>query len=135
MFAGIDLGRPVPTLERPVCVIDADEGVRGSLDALLNTLPVRVVTFSSAEEFLEHLEEGVPCLLIFDLSLPGMSGFELLDVLHSRHIHIPALGLTEGPDPVMEAEASRLGVMELLEKPFVYWAVVHRVQETLGLPS
>ena len=135
MFAGTYRGRSAPVAEGPVCVIDGDEGVRGSLDALLATLPVQVVTFSSAEEFLEHLEDGVPSFLITDLSLPGMTGFELLKILHSRDIHIPALGLTEGSDPEMEEEASRLGVLGLLEKPFVHWAVVHQVQETLGLLS
>lgn len=135
MFAGTYRGRSAPVAEGPVCVIDGDEGVRGSLDALLRTLSVQVVTFASAEEFLEHLEEGVPSFLITDLSLPGMTGLELLELLHSRNIHIPALGLTEGSDADLEEEASRLGVLGLLEKPFVYWAVVQRVQETLGLPS
>jgi len=134
MFAWTYLGRSVPKVEGPVCVIDGDEGVRGSLDALLNTLPVEVVTFSSAEEFLEHLEDGIPSFLITELSLPGMTGFELLKALHARDIHIPALGLTEGSDSEMEEEASRLGVLGLLEKPFVHWAVLQRVQETLGLP-
>jgi len=135
MFGGASQGRSVSLPDGPVCVIDGDEGVRASLDALLNTLPVRVVTFSSAEEFLEHLEDGIPAFLITELSLPGMTGLDLLRVLHSRSIHIPALGLTEGSDPDLEEEASRLGVLGLVEKPFVYWAVVQRVQETLDLPS
>lgn len=135
MFAGTDRSRPSLVVGGPVCVIDSDEGVRGSLDALLNTLQVQVVTFSSAEEFLEHLEDGIPSFLITELSLPGMTGLELLAILHSRDIHVPALGLTEGFDAETEEEASRLGVLGLLEKPFVYWAVVKQVQDTLGLPN
>jgi two-component system response regulator FixJ len=122
-------------MEGAVCVIDGDQGVRGSLQALLGTLPVKVVTFSSAEEFLEHLDAGTPSLLITEVALPGMTGFRLLEVLHARNIHIPALGLTGERDPEEEADASRLGFLNLLEKPFLYWAVVQRVQEILGLPS
>jgi hypothetical protein len=38
-------------------------------------------------------------------------------------------------DAEEEAAASRLGVVDLLEKPFLYWAVIQRIQEILGLPN
>ena len=122
-------------MEGAVCIIDGDGGVRESLHTLIGTLPVRALTFSSAEEFLAHLDAGIPALLITELALPGMSGFKLLEVLDSRSIHIPVLGLTSERDVEEEAVASRLGVVDLLEKPFLYWAAIQRVQEILGLPS
>jgi FixJ family two-component response regulator len=135
MCAGVQPGGSFPALEGAVCVIDGDGGVRESLHALIGTLPVTVLTFSSAEEFLAHLDGGIPALLITELDLPGMSGFKLLEVLGSRSIHIPVLGLTCERDAEQEVVASRLGVVDLLEKPFLYWAVIQRIQEILGLPD
>jgi FixJ family two-component response regulator len=135
MCAGTQPGGSSTALESAVCVIDGDRGVRESLHALIGTLPVKVLTFPSAEEFLAHLDGGIPSLLITEMALPGMSGLELLEVLDSRSIHIPVLGLTCERDAEEEAVASRLGVADLLEKPFVYWAVIQRTQEILGLPS
>jgi len=124
-----------PALGGAVCVIDSDRGVRGSLQALLATLSVPVVTFPSAEAFLACLELGAPSLLITELALPGMTGFQLLEILRGRDLDIPVLGLTEDWDPEVEEEAARAGVVGLLEKPFLYWAVIQRVQEILGLPN
>ena len=118
-----------------VCVIDGDEGIRNSLRLLLDTLGIRTNTFPSAEEFLDHLNGGRPSLLITELSLPGISGFELKETLDGKGIRIPVIGLTSDADSQKRREASRLGFLELIEKPFVHWSVVDRVQKTLGLPS
>lgn len=120
-------------MSRTVCVIDGDAGVRNSLLSLLGTLPVQVRTYSSAEEFLGRPEEENPDLLITELALPGMRGLDLLERLASEGRSIPTLGLAEGlgPDELREAEES--GMLGILEKPFVYWAVIQVVQETLGM--
>jgi len=106
-----------------------------SLQTLIGTLPVKALTFSSAEEFLAHLDAGIPALLITELALPGMSGFKLLEVLDSRSIHIPVLGITCEREADEVAVAARLGVVDLLEKPFLSWPVIRQVQEILGLPN
>jgi FixJ family two-component response regulator len=115
-----------------VCVIDRDQGIRNSLYMLLGTMGVSVVTFSSAEEFLERLAGERPAFLITELSLPGMGGLELKAVLNGKGLHIPAIGLTGEALPAQREEALRLGFLELVEKPFVYWSVVDRVQQTIG---
>ena len=99
---------------------------------LLATLGVRVVTFSTAEEFLSELNGGMPGFLITELDLPGGGGFELMKALDERGVRIPALGLTGEVNHDNSQEASRLGFLELIEKPFVYWSVVEQVQQALG---
>ena len=117
-----------------VCVIDGDQGIRNSLYMLLGTLGIGAATFSTAEEFLEHLNGERPSILITELALPGMSGFELKEALDGKEIRIPVIGLTSESNPEKRREASRLGFLELVEKPFVYWSVVERVQQALGVP-
>ena len=118
-----------------VCVIDGDSGIRNSLYTLLRTLGIQAATFSSAEEFLDVVDRQRPTFLITELTLPGMTGFELKEALDSRGIQVPVIGLTSETHPRKEREASRLGFLELVEKPFVYWSVVEQVRETLEVPS
>ena len=124
-----------PSLHGAVCVIEGDQGIRKSLYMLLTTLGVRVVTFSTAEDFLGRVNAERPCFVITELDLPGRGGFELIKILYERGIHVPAIGLTGEVDRDNSREASELGFLELIEKPFVYWSVVERVQQTLGDPG
>ena len=121
-----------PSIQGAVCVVEGDPGIRKSLSMLLATLGVRVVTFSTAEEFLSGVSGGRPGFLITELDLPGGGGFELMKVLDERGIRIPAIGLTGEVNQNNSREASRLGFLELIEKPFVYWSVVARVQQAIG---
>lgn len=115
-------------------MIDGDEGVRNSLRTLLGTLRVEVLAFSSAEEFLLWVERGRPSCLITEVALSGMSGFQLMDALHTRGVRLPTIGLTLEADAEETREAARVGLLDLVEKPFVYRPVVERVREALGLP-
>jgi len=119
------------SIQGAVCVIDGDQGIRNSLYILLGTLGVRVVTFASAEEFLRRLNGERPAFLIAEVSLPGMSAFQLKEALDRLEIQIPMIGLTGEENANGRKEASRLGFLDLVEKPFVYWSVVERVQEVL----
>ena len=124
-----------PSIRGKVCVIDGDQGIRNSLYMLLGTLGIGAATFSTAEEFLSRLDSERPSFLITELALPGMSGFELKETLDQKGVLIPVIGLTSEATEKRRRQASRLGFLELVEKPFVYWSVVERVQQTLGVPS
>ncbi|MBT8396941.1 MAG: response regulator [Gemmatimonadetes bacterium] len=115
-------------------MIDGDQGIRNSLYMLFGTLGIRAATFSTAEEFLDRLGGESPSVLITELVLPGMGGFELKEALDQEGNPLPVIGLTSESDEQEREEASRLGFLELVEKPFIYWPVVERVHQTLKVP-
>jgi len=121
-----------PSIHGTVCVVEGDPGIRKSLSMLLGTLGVSVVAFSTAEEFLDQVNRIRPDFLITELDLPRLGGFEIMRALGERGIHVPAIGLTYEVNQDNRQEASGLGFLELIEKPFVNWAVVERVEQTLG---
>jgi FixJ family two-component response regulator len=123
-----------PSLAGVVCVIDGDEGVRESLRALLRTLGLQVLAFGTAEEALARIGEVRPTCLIVELSLPGKSGMELLEGLLEQGVRIPTIGLTWDADSRTRERAARLGLMDLVEKPFVHWKVISKVEEVLARP-
>ena len=101
-----------------VFVVDDDESVRDSVKMLIESVGYHVVTFESAEDFLDSSFRGSPCCLILDIRLPGMSGFKLQEYLLNSQVHIPVIFITGHDRYRMEGEAMRLGAIAYLRKPF-----------------
>lgn len=104
--------------EPVVYVVDDEESVRGALRRLLRAVGMRVETFASAREFLEHpLEEGPSCLVL-DVRMPGMSGVELQREMARRGIQVPIVFVTAYADVPMSVETMKAGAKDFLQKPF-----------------
>jgi FixJ family two-component response regulator len=101
-----------------VFVVDDDESVRDSLKLLIESSGYDVVTFKSAEDFLNSGFRENPCCLVLDICLPGMSGFKLLEHLVKSQTRIPEIFITGNDRNRMEDEAMRLGAVAYLRKPF-----------------
>jgi FixJ family two-component response regulator len=121
-------------LQGAICVTSEDEKTRYGLCRVLGTLGAKVVAFSTAEQFMDQLNGKEPAVLITDLDLPGMSGSELLEALGREEIEVPVIGLTKQVDKGEDREVPQEGFADLIEKPFVYWSVVDRVQKILRRP-
>ncbi|HSB06221.1 MAG TPA: response regulator [Thermodesulfobacteriota bacterium] len=101
-----------------VFVVDDDESVRASLRLLIESSGYDVVTFKSAEDFLNSSFGESPCCLVLDIRLPGMSGFKLQEHLVQLQRRIPVIFITGHDRNRMEDEAMRLGAVAYLRKPF-----------------
>ena len=101
---------------RVVAIVDDDDGVRDSLRFLLEVVGLTVETFASASEFLTAELGHIGCLIL-DQHMPGMTGLELAERLHSDGARIPILLVTGSPSPPLAARALELGVDRVLEKP------------------
>lgn len=108
----------MPEAKFIVFVVDDDESVRTSLRLLIESSGYDVVTFKSAEDFLDSRFRENPCCLILDIRLPGMSGFKLQEHLLKSQTQIPVIFITGHDRNRMEDEAMRLGAVAYLRKPF-----------------
>jgi FixJ family two-component response regulator len=106
------IGDTAPT----VFVIDGDISVRHSLDRLIRTAGWEPEPFASAEEFLSHPRGTLPCCVIVDLTLPGLSGLELQRQLAGRP-DMPIIFITSHKDVPMAVQAMKAGAVEFLTKP------------------
>ncbi len=111
-----------------VFVVDDDESVRASLKLLIESVGYHVVTFKSAEDFLDSSFRGSPCCLILDIRLPGMSGFKLQEYLLNSQVQIPVIFITGHDRNRMEDEAMRLGAVAYLRKPFDEQCLLDSIQ-------
>jgi FixJ family two-component response regulator len=99
-----------------VHVIDDDEAVRESLEALLMASGFETETYRSAEDFLARAPSDRGCLLL-DVNMPGMSGIDLLQHLADHGRPTPAVLLTANPDQRLRQRARQLGAAAFLSKP------------------
>lgn len=117
-----------------VAVIEADATERRTLCSLLSSLDVDVQDYDSAESYLAAHIDGYGCL-ITDVSLPGMSGLDLLRRLRSQHEVLPIILLGEEADVRAAVTAMREGAVDFFEKPHVDAAITRRVAYLLDRTS
>src|SRR5436190_7966249 len=101
-----------------VAVVDDDESVRESLPDLLREFGFAVQAFASAEEFLASGVIGQTRCLILDVSMPGMTGPDLLRELKARGQAVPTVFITAHGGAAMRPRLIELGAVECLSKPF-----------------
>ena len=107
----------MPDATSIVFVVDDDVSVRESLELLIRTAGWQPETFASAQEFLSRPRPTVPCCLVLDLALPGLSGLELQERLAER-TDMPIIFITGHGDVPMTVQAMKAGAVEFLTKPF-----------------
>lgn len=78
----------------------------------------RVEVASSAEEALEKIKGAAFDLIISDIMMPGMNGFELLKEIRAMNIETALIFITGYGSVDAAVEAIKLGVIDYIEKPF-----------------
>lgn len=93
----------------------------------------RVRTAASGHEAVAALTSDPPDLVVLDVMLPGMSGFELLQEMRRRDEwrEIPVIMLTAHQEEAKRVEGLRLGADDYLGKPFSPQELVLRVSAVL----
>jgi FixJ family two-component response regulator len=114
-----------------VYVVDDDEGVRDSLQWLLEGKDYRVRCYDSAETFLSRYDPREVACLIVDIRMGGMTGLELQDRLVERKSPLPIVFITGHGDVPMAVDTMKKGAMDFIQKPFQEEALVDLVERML----
>ena len=114
-----------------VYVIDDDEGVRDSLQWLLEGKDYRVRCYDSAETFLSRYDAREVACLIVDIRMGGMTGLELQDRLVERKSPLPLVFITGHGDVPMAVDTMKKGAVDFIQKPFQEEALVNLVERML----
>ena len=114
-----------------VYVVDDDEGVRDSLQWLLEGKDYRVRCYDSAETFLSRYDAREVACLFVDIRMAGMTGLELQDKLVERKSPLPIVFITGHGDVPMAVTTMKKGAMDFIQKPFQEEALVNLVERML----
>ena len=123
--------------QNTILIVDDDEIVRRLLHGVLAP-SYRLLSSNSAPEALELIDQGVlPDLILSDLMMPGMSGYEFCVQLkgNSRTKDIPIIFVTALSQPAQEEEGLRLGAADYISKPIVPELLKARVKIHLELKA
>ncbi len=114
-----------------VYVVDDDEGVRDSLQWLLEGKDYRVRCYDSAETFLSRYDAREVACLIVDIRMAGMTGLDLQDRLVERKSPLPIVFITGHGDVPMAVNTMKKGAMDFIQKPFQEAELVNLVERML----
>lgn len=106
-----------PPIESVVFVVDDDPSVRASLKSLFESVGLHVQLFGSADDFLQNERPDIPCCLVLDVRLPGLSGLEFQSELARAGTDVPIIFMTGHGDIPMTVQAMKAGAVEFLTKP------------------
>ncbi|TYT26525.1 hybrid sensor histidine kinase/response regulator [Luteimonas viscosa] len=118
-----------------VLVVDDQPSNLRIISALLSRQGFSVYTAESGEDALQRLQQQLPDLMLLDMMMPGMDGFDLLEELRQNPAWsgVPVVFLTAAHDRDLLLRAFDSGAVDYVTKPFMPEELLARVQAHIGL--
>jgi len=117
-------------MKNRLLVIDDDRKLCGLLSDYLSQLGFQVMVAANGEDGLRHLRGGGADLVILDVMLPGMDGFETCRAIR-RSSRVPIIMLTARGEVMDRVVGLELGADDYMPKPFEPRELVARIQAIL----
>ncbi len=116
-----------------ILIIEDDELVRSTLSDILDLNGFSTVVTGDGCEGLALAKRDQPALIITDLNLPGMTGFELLEAFRADVVlrSIPVIVISANVDRADTRRGMELGAADFITKPFTEEEVLHSIAARL----
>ena len=101
-----------------IWIADDDEAIRLVLEESLKDSGFKTESFSCGEDLIKKLEDAQPDLIITDVQMPGMLGYDLLKHINNNFDSIPVIIMTAFADMQAAVDSFGGGAFEYLPKPF-----------------
>ena len=101
-----------------IWIADDDEAIRIVLEEGLKSTGLEISTYADGELLIKALEEDKPDLIISDIKMPGMHGYDLLKHIKNNYEKLPVIIMTAFTDMQAAIDAYGGGAFEYIPKPF-----------------
>jgi len=118
-------------MKETVLVVEDDPSIVRGLQANLRFEGFDVLTAPDGERGLELAVDKAPDLILLDVMMPKMNGFEVLRELRRREIEIPVIILTAKGEEMDKVRGLDLGADDYVTKPFALQELLARVHAVL----
>jgi DNA-binding response OmpR family regulator len=108
-----------------ILIVDDDAALRWMIASFLEQEGFTVQTAGTGISALEHVERQRPALILLDMNLPEMDGWELAEELHKRKIDVPIVVMTAAAEARMWA--SQIGAAAYVAKPLSLPLLLSRI--------
>lgn len=119
-----------------VVVVDDDKSNLIMVGNILSKNNIRVSALQSGQAFLEFMKDNTPDLVLLDINMPDMDGFETYEKLRQfggAAARVPVIFLTADENEDTETRGLELGAMDFVRKPIIPGNLILRVKHTLEL--
>jgi DNA-binding response OmpR family regulator len=117
-------------MAQKILIVDDEDNIRDLASLYLRKEGFTVESAASGAEALARLEQAEPAIVILDVMMPGMDGFEVCRELRRDH-DVPVLMLTARNEDVDKIVGLELGADDYMTKPFNPREMVARVKAIL----
>ncbi len=119
---------PTPTT---VLVVEDEPGLARGLEINLKREGYQVLTASTGEDGLDPAIRQQPHLVLLDITLPGMNGFDVCREIRARGMETPIIFLTARTEEIDRVLGLELGADDYVLKPFMLRELLARVRTRL----
>jgi excisionase family DNA binding protein len=112
-----------------VLVVDDDPRIREYVRVNLELEGYTVREAASADEALEAIEDQAPELVLLDVVMPGVDGWQMLQRLQERHGSIPVIMFSGQVDERAASDAAERGARGFIGKPFDPQQLIDRAKQ------
>jgi two-component system, LuxR family, response regulator FixJ len=125
--------KPTDLPQPKVYLLDDDPVFTFILIDLVESVHLPYAVFPDATSFLKQDLSKLTGCIVTDVRMPGMSGLELQDELHSRGVDLPIIFISSYPEVPTVVRAMRGGALDFFQKPFSQQQVLDRIQDGLRI--
>jgi CheY-like chemotaxis protein len=120
-----------------ILIIENDPSNRLLAERILSLAGYQVVEAANGQAALHLLDATAVDMIVTDLSMPGLDGFDLIRLIQARPAlaHIPIIAVTAHAFEAEQQLALRLGCAALLVKPYRPKALLALVERYLAQPA
>jgi DNA-binding response OmpR family regulator len=120
-------------MKKRILIVDDDPTLINFLEPIFIKKKMEAVTAENGKEALEKIAEQLPDLIISDIMMPEMDGYELYQKLQKnpKTNQIPFIFLSSRSDPTDQLKGLRMGASEYFTKPFDLNKLINTVSEAI----
>lgn len=118
--------------QKTVLVVEDDESLMLGLEENLNVAGYRVLTASTGAEAVKLAIERTPNLLVLDVMLPDMSGYDICRTIRNKRLMMPVIMLTARKEEADKLAGFDAGADDYVTKPFSIKELLARVKVVLS---
>ncbi len=116
---------------KKILIVD-DEKITLKMTQHILATKYETICASSGKEAVELYKHERPDMILTDLHMPGMSGFELQNTLQDQYAdHIPVMFMTADEDDETEGKGFEAGAVDFIRKPFRADVLLKRIENIL----
>jgi two-component system response regulator FixJ len=120
------------SMEQIVYVVDDDQAMVESLSWVIESVGLKVKTYTRAQDFLEHYDENQSGCILLDVRMPGMSGPELQTKLSAQGLPtLPIIFISGHGDVPLAVRVMKAGAVDFLTKPFNDQVLLESINKAL----